>query len=498
MSKRAAKPTSIKRRLTIGFLMIAFIMSLICLLTFISNIFVSRRYVSIYENSTLISSINAEVKELQSATERYLSTKTTDSLERAHECMNSLGLMTYDLKKLAPDSRVNMMMIDIAEMTDTLMSHVNAALLAKISRNGEAYTNEFEKIRRLTGYIDTHSMNLNALLIEENSFELYEQTVRQNRINLVIIGAFVLVIGVCALYIAYQSNVISKPIIQIAESAYQISRGNFSIPDITADTNDEIDKMAVAFNAMKVDIRSSIEQMEKQRLLERILKEEQMDNLRINALLKDAEFVALQSQIQPHFLFNTINAGMQIAYRENADETVEFLSNMSGLLRYNLKNMRERVSLTDEMEQTQRYLYLLEKRFSESVSFSVSSSIAPDIQKNIFMPPMILQPLVENSYAHGIRGMANGGTIRVAAKEKDGRYAVEITDNGAGMDAEDIARLLKGEKINEGADKTKSTGIGIHNVKNRLELYFERPDVLDIESEKGKGTTVTVFLEEVK
>ena len=498
MKAKSSLYTSIKKRLIICFILIAFVMGIICLVVFASNLLVSKRYNSIYENNSLIIEISNEVESLEAATERYLSTKTTDSLEEAHECMNSLGMLTYELKILAPYSEINMMMRDIGGMTDQLMSHVNAALLAKINRNAELYTDEFEKVSELSAYINSHCLSLNKLLTEENNRELTEHTRRQTGLNVVIILSFAVVSAACVAYIVYQSDAISKPIIQMAKSAHAISMGNFEMPDIECGTEDEISQMAEAFNNMKADIKDSLERLEMQRLLEVALKEEQMDNLRVHALLKDAEFVALQSQIQPHFLFNTINAGIQIAYREGADETVEFLENMSGLFRYNLKNMQEPVTLAAEAEQIERYLYLLEKRLAGSMLFEIHNDVPKEIQRRIKMPLMILQPLVENSYVHGIRGKTEGGRIDVTVCECRGRYAVKIEDNGAGMSARDVERLIKGERINENAERAKSLGIGVHNVKNRLELFYERKDVMEIQSIEGEGTEVIVFLEEVQ
>ncbi len=492
----ASIDSSIKRRLLMCFLLIAFVMGIICLMVFVSNVLINKRYERIYDNNSLILDINSEVDSLVSATERFLSTKTTDSLEAAHECMNTLSILTYELKTVPPSSEINMMMRDIGGMTDFLMSHVNIALLAKINRNGEQYTGEFDRISRLSGYISTHCLRLNMLLMESNNQELNEYTEKQANFNIIIIVSFALVTVMCVLYIIYQSNAISKPIVQMAKSAREISEGNFSTPDIEIALPDETGLMAEAFNKMKSDVRNSIDRIERQRLLEVALKEEQMDNLRIQSLLRDAEYVALQSQIQPHFLFNTINAGLQIAYREGADETVEFLDNMSGLFRYSLRNMQEPVTLASETEQIERYLYILEKRFAGSFSFEIRHELPPELCRTVLMPLMVLQPIVENAYAHGIRSRSESGRIEVAERIINGRYAVTISDNGMGMSSRDVERLLRGERINESAEKAKSLGIGIANVNNRLKHFYERDDVLTVDSTLGVGTTVTVFLGE--
>lgn len=488
----------LKRKLITCFMMIVLVMSAICLIVFVSNIIVSNRVNSIYENNTLIVEISNEVEQLEESTERFLSTKSTDFLEAAHESMNSLGLLTYELKGWQPTTKEKMMMLDISEMTDQMMAHVNNAFLAKINRNSELYTAEFQKISRLSGYIRTYCEQLNNILTEENNRELTEYSDKQVAFNLLIIIFFGLVSIGCVIYIIYQSNIISKPIVQISDAAHAIAMGDFTVPDVSCDSNDEVSQLAVAFNNMKMDIKESMDRLERQRHLEEVLKEEQINNLRMQAMLKDAEFIALQSQIQPHFLFNTINAGIQIAYSEDADETVEFLDNMAGLFRYNLKNMQDAVTLTAEIEQIERYLYLLEKRFRGMFEFSIDVQIDPEICKQIKMPLLILQPLVENSYAHGIRDRGTDGKIEVIVTEDDGFYAVKIRDNGVGISDENVQKLLRGEKINDRAEHAKSTGIGIHNVRNRLIFFYDRQNIMKIESSENVGTTVTVYLEEVK
>lgn len=472
----------LKKRLIVCFTLIILVMSMICVPVFFSNYIVSKRFNGIYESNTLIIGISNEVARLEEATERYLSTKTTDSLEASHESMNSLGLLTYELKGRKPTSQEQMMMLDIGEMTDSMMYYVNNALLAKINRNSAVYTEEYEKVARLSGYIQAHCKQLNNILTEQNNRELAEYTSKQNSVNLMILISFCMMSVACVVYIIYQSNTISKPIIQLSEAAHRIAMGDFAVADIACDTNDEVSLMAESFNEMKADVRESMERLERQRQLE--------------AMLKDAEFIALQSQIQPHFLFNTINAGIQIAYSENADETVEFLDNMAGLFRYNLRNMREPVTLAAELEQIERYLYLLEKRFKGMFTFTIDRRISDAEAQRIKMPLMILQPLVENSYAHGIREKGDG-RIAIIVTAEVGYYAVKICDNGVGISAQNVQKLLRGETVNENAERAKSNGIGIHNVRNRLIFFYNRQDVLRIDSCENEGTTVTVYLEEV-
>jgi sensor histidine kinase YesM len=109
---------------------------------------------------------------------------------------------------------------------------------------------------------------------------------------------------------------------------------------------------------------------------------------------------------------------------------------------------------------------------------------------------MILQPLVENSYIHGIRNLERQGRINITLYKDEGYICVDIADNGVGMSQKDIDKLTRGEKLRPYDESTMSTGIGVCNVLNRLQIYYGRERVMKFESKQGEGTTVTLYLEE--
>ena len=211
----------------------------------------------------------------------------------------------------------------------------------------------------------------------------------------------------------------------------------------------------------------------------------------MEAHLKDAQLKYLQAQINPHFLFNTLNAGAQLAMMEEADKTYEYVQRMAEFFRYNVKKGNDIVTVKDEIELVDNYIYILNVRFSGDIHYEKS------IEEKVLdapMPSMILQPIIENCINHGIREMAGKGKIWLTAFSFEGQPCISIRDNGIGMSAETIEKVLAGTYREEELSED-SNGIGMNNIIVRLQLFTETEDVIDIISEgKNMGTEVRIYL----
>jgi sensor histidine kinase YesM len=207
--------------------------------------------------------------------------------------------------------------------------------------------------------------------------------------------------------------------------------------------------------------------------------------------LKEAQLKYLQSQINPHFLFNSLNAGAQLAMMEDAERTGIFVEKMADFFRYNVKKGQEDATLGEELEAVDNYIYILNVRFAGDIHFSkeVDESL-----ENVRMPSMILQPVVENAVNHGIRDIEWEGKIHLTVTGDADYIRISVKDNGKGMTQEQIEGVLSGnrEHRNEEGD---STGIGMNNVISRLELYYEESGLMEINSEgEGKGTETVIYI----
>lgn len=176
---------------------------------------------------------------------------------------------------------------------------------------------------------------------------------------------------------------------------------------------------------------------------------------------------------------------------ENAEKTYSFVQKMSEFFRYSMKNLEKDVYLKEEIELVESYLYIMKVRFGDEINFEKKISCGID---GIYVPGMILQPLVENSVQYGIRDIEWKGKIYLTVDKVEGGYQICIIDNGRGIPTERMAEIRNGKMVVSENDEI-SNGVGIENVKERLELYYKEPNLLKVESEgEDKGTCVTIFV----
>ena len=282
------------------------------------------------------------------------------------------------------------------------------------------------------------------------------------------------------------------PLTNLAETANLVGQGNFSVKMPETDSRDEVGIVTRAFNTMVKSLEEYIirtkESMEKeQQMME---KELLMENH-----LKEAQLRYLQSQINPHFLFNSLNAGAQLAMMEDAEKTCVFVEKMADFFRYNVKKGMGDASLSEEIEAVENYIYILNVRFAGDIHYTKS------IDKRVLdvrVPSMILQPIVENAVNHGIRNIEREGTIHLEVQKDGGNIVISVKDNGKGMSPERIEEVLSGH-AGDGEEQSDSTGIGMNNVISRLELYYDRKNLMEIYSEgEDKGTEVILTIPQTR
>ncbi|PEL09425.1 sensor histidine kinase [Bacillus sp. AFS017336] len=209
-------------------------------------------------------------------------------------------------------------------------------------------------------------------------------------------------------------------------------------------------------------------------------------------LRSQTELKALQAQIDPHFLYNTLNALYWSLDEKGEDDLAEIVIAMSGLFRYTIgnENSSEWVTIQAALEQIERYLQIMKMRLGERLSWEIS--VEPDLL-NINIPKLLIQPLVENAIMHGIESNREQGIILVGIKKinHSANILVTVKDNGPGIDKETLSDLNLAIK-NNNVSSFKGMGMALTNINKRIKLYYEGYELngLRLESEIGKGTTV--------
>ena len=278
-----------------------------------------------------------------------------------------------------------------------------------------------------------------------------------------------------------------QPLKDLSLAANEVAEGNLEVELLPVMAKDEIGVVTYAFNEMVQNIKVYIEQIRQNMEQESAMKERE---LMMENHLKDAQLKYLQAQINPHFLFNTLNAGAQLAMLEGADKTYTYVQNVADFFRYSIKS-KEETTLEDELVQVEHYIYILNVRFSGDIHFSMEIE---DSCRSVSMPGMILQPIVENSVNYGIRDIDWEGKIELSATREEEYVCISIRDNGVGMSQEKIDKIMSGQLKSDDISKN-SNGVGLDNVMQRLRMFYNREDVMEITSVgENMGTEVAIKL----
>lgn len=299
---------------------------------------------------------------------------------------------------------------------------------------------------------------------------------------LIVVSGIVLLISIVVSYL------IVKPLRRLMPSFKQLEMGNFSTR-VPVKGNDELARISQAFNTMVGNIESLIVQ-----------------KYEANLLRNQAELNALQSQINPHFLYNTLYATKSVIDRHDYERASAMVQNLSGIFRYSLHQGSSAVTLREEIDHIRKYIYLHDIRFAGRFStvFEIDDALW---EKPV--PRLTLQPLVENAFQHGLANKTIGGELRITAKPAGDHWLIYIYDNGSGMSEEEISRLngwfaqlsseaaagLPKPVMHESpADDGKGSGLGIRNVHARIRLHFGPAFGIKISGKAGAFTTVRIKL----
>lgn len=261
---------------------------------------------------------------------------------------------------------------------------------------------------------------------------------------------------------------ISRPIKHLESSMKEVEKGNFDI-QVDIQSSNEIGHLSNRFNRMTTEI-----------------KELMLQNVKEQELKRKSELQVLQAQINPHFLYNTLDSIIWMAETGKSKEVILMTASLAKLFRLSISKGQEFLSIFNEIEHIKNYLTIQKMRYKSKLDFEIN------VDKSILsykVIKIILQPLVENAIYHGIRNNAGKGNIQITGMRKGNRILLQVIDNGIGMSPEEIHNMYQKDRTS-----VRGSGIGVQNVDQRIKLHFGDPYGLHFESELGKGTTVNIWL----
>ncbi|RGY96453.1 histidine kinase [Clostridium sp. AM58-1XD] len=471
--------------------------TLMALALFASNLFIywqvnrtTQKMDTVYASNVNLSELSDTLEEVQQGLYSCISIQSSETLENYYRSEQEYRNLLHGLNQKMIDNPIKILERNIRNMSESYLDIAAEAVQAKRGRNVEKYKDCYETASKHYQYINDYISQLNNLQFRNNSarYLTLQQGLKYMEVVSSLILICVMVVGISILMMITRDIV--NPLTNLAHTANLVGQGCFHLKMPDTGSEDEIGILTRTFNKMIASLEEYVG-----RIRESAEKEQKMmeKELLMETHLKEAQLKYLQSQINPHFLFNSLNAGAQLAVMEDAEKTCTFLERMADFFRYNVKKSLEDAAVGEEVEAVENYIYILNVRFDGDIHYE--ADIDEDAE-SIRMPSMILQPIVENAVNHGIRNIDWEGKISLTVKRSDGILKISVRDNGKGMSSETICRILNRGEAPQGVSRQgSSTGIGMDNVRNRLEMYYDCKDIMSITSEgENKGTEVTLMI----
>ena len=384
---------------------------------------------TVYSTNVTIGELSDALSQVRSSMTEYLNTKSTDSMEQYFDACQQYRDYLSELSLVGQNRDTAAILQDIDGLSETYLAVTDDTIQAKRGRVVEKYNAGYQRSERIYGYINAYIYNLNNEQFRRNS-EKYAN---------------------------------------LREALGSLAAVTMTVIVAVALVN------IVLTSVMTKNIMDPVRQKE----------------IVMETHLKDAELKYLQAQINPHFLFNTLNAGAQLAMLEDAEKTSGYLQNVAAFFRYRIKGEEKETTLEQEIALVDNYIHILNVRFSGDIHFS--KELEEDCL-SVPVPGMILQPIVENAVNYGIRNIEREKKIILKVERLPELIRVRIEDNGIGMSEERIREVMAGN-AGENPVMKDSNGVGIQNVISRLRLFYDREEVMHIFSDgEDKGTMVDILI----
>ena len=322
--------------------------------------------------------------------------------------------------------------------------------------------------------IDNAGWEVISVVDKDNLF--YEVNLLRNLTFAFLASIVIIVMIIIILF----SNKFYESVKVIVSGMKKAKKGDFNVK-IELDTEDELAFIGDEFNEMLSTINILVEDVKKQ------------SNyiIEISNKRREAEIKAIVAQINPHFLYNTLDCINWMAIKNENYEVSDTIGNFAQILRYSIGDINKKVTVYDEVEWLKKYVYLQQIRFNNSFTLDL------DLNDNVMgcrIHKLILQPLIENSITHGFKGFSDGGILKVSINKFQYNYIkIVVKDNGNGIEEKKLEELTN--NIKSGKDEDQN--IGLKNVYDRVKIYYGEDAEFNIESVEGEGTTITLTISSI-
>ncbi|MBO4533470.1 MAG: histidine kinase [Treponema sp.] len=441
-----------------------------------------------YKSNSELTQFTQSVSATENAMEDYVIYRTFESIDAYYNSRTKVEEFFENLQEFPSRNDVYHKEYIVHQLTESFLYYSNMAISARRANDEEELGVAYKYAMDSYNYLVNQILELNNMRLQQNA-NRYDENQNRIRITNTLSVVFFLIFSVLIFFVLYFTiTSIMEPLADLSEVSNKVSQGDFDIPLFNSKSTDEIGNLCRAFDKMIISIREYIDTIWEKARTEAELKEKEIE---MQTLYTDAQLRALQNQINPHFLFNTLNTGAQLAMMENADKTCYFIEQVADFFRYNIQQQSRTVSIDEELGLIDNFVYIMKVRFGNRLEFT------KDIPKGEFpqaIPSMTLQPLVENCIKHGLKNTK--GKVLLKLEIEESFIVISVSDNGEGMPdktkeavfaavASGTTRLAP-EVLD---DNSTHNGTGLISVFMRLQLQFHRNDLFDItKGDNGEGT----------
>lgn len=441
-----------------------------------------------YTSSSELSHFTHEINSTEKAMENYINYHTFESIDNYYYFQSKVEQYFITMQNRPSKNDINQKEYIVLQLAKSFSFFSNKAISACRANSNEELEIYYKNAIDCYNYLQLQIQELNNLRLQQNAIT-YENNQHRISITRTLTLLFFIVFSILIFLILYFTiTSITEPLVDISNVAHKIAKRDFEIPLFNRDTNDEIGNICQAFDRMIISIREYIDTIWEKARTEAELKEKEIE---MQALYTDAQLRALQNQINPHFLFNTLNTGAQLAMMENADKTCYFMEQVADFFRYNIQQQKKTATIDEELGLIDNFVYIMKVRFGNRLIFTKE---LPNEKFSEEIPLMTLQPLVENCIKHGLK--KSKGIVKLTLTVEEKFIIISICDNGDGMSDETKEAVF--QAVDSGttrlsseylSDTSTHNGTGLISVFLRLKLHFHRDDLFDITNgENGKGT----------
>ncbi len=354
------------------------------------------------------------------------------------------------------------------------------------TKTGREFVDELYRVYSMQEYLQEYTRRLVQVTLTEGNGRYQKEAAFFESIPYLIllfsVGLTIMALQITRIF----SSTIAKPILTLEDSARKIGANEFDQPDLEVENRDEIGELVIAFNKMKHSTKGYIDTLKENNEMQELLHKEELERSEMEKQLGSARLELLKSQINPHFLFNTLNMIACTAKLEDAVDTEKMILSLGNLFRYNLKTREQTVTLDRELKIVEDYMYLQKMRFGSRIRYSLD--LETDAE-NAIIPSLSLQPIVENAVVHGLSKKEKGGILHIRIWKTGEILVLSVADTGLGMSRERCEEVSAAMKER----RTAKIGIGLGNIYKRVHMMYEKGD-LKICSREGRGTVIRLLI----